>query len=831
MKGLARASFFALATTALHSSARSDVIVVDESGGGDFVEIQEAVDAAGEGDLILLRPGHYGPFTIQDKGIHVAADEGAQVYVEAFVVRDLAGGKVCSVSGVIASAASTAAPSALSLYDNLGAVWLQDCVFRKGYGSAPGDAVTIVGCANVVFGSCEIFASSSSASGAGIAVFGSNVALYDSVVEGGRGPASLQGGAGLYAVTSTLYLSASRIEGGDGFGPCSDFCETPGDGGPGLALHAESEAYFVFTEFYGGLGGSSGLGLFCGYCACGEDGPPTLVTTGSILIPLPGGPRGLDLPAVVREGESVHVHFAGLPGDSAYLPRALVSDFVLRPDLLGVQHLAAPLDGLGRLLGVLPEGGQATVEFQAGSFGEQSHSSTVLLQLLTVDEGGQAALGTPRVVSFIDGDVRPSCDRRVYVDADAPPAGDGSSWSTAFSDLQEAIAFATDASEGCLEGRVELWVAEGVYRPAPPDGGRTLSFAVETPLVLLGGFAGTERLAGQRDPVAHPTVLSGDLNGDDGPGFANNDENSYRVLRLAGQGEPVIVDGFRITGGNANGTSDNGAGIFGSGPAMIRNCVVTKNQADEDGAGMDLAVADGDQIWVDNCTISGNRAGGDGGGASAYRDVRFIRCRIEDNVAAQNGGGLYFVNQFRDVAVVDSVIIFNSANDGGAIYAHIGTIFSLERRISNCTIAFNHAELVGGVRIPNHPFPVVDSILWGNTSDTLTGQDAQIVWNALYQTVDYSCIQDWDGTHGVGNISADPLLTVTGAVFAGSPCIDAGSNDLAYPDAIDIDHDGNMVEPFPYDVIGAPRFVDDPDAPNVGMGVGPIVDMGAFEVQ
>ncbi|MCH8150000.1 MAG: hypothetical protein IH987_18815, partial [Planctomycetes bacterium] len=53
---------------------------------------------------------------------------------------------------------------------------------------------------------------------------------------------------------------------------------------------------------------------------------------------------------------------------------------------------------------------------------------------------------------------------------------------------------------------------------------------------------------------------------------------------------------------------------------------------------------------------------------------------------------------------------------------------------------------------------------------------------------------------------------------AGSACVDAGSNDLA-AEGIVVDFDG------------VPRFVDDPDTDDTGVGHGAIVDMGAFERQ
>ena len=99
----------------------------------------------------------------------------------------------------------------------------------------------------------------------------------------------------------------------------------------------------------------------------------------------------------------------------------------------------------------------------------------------------------------------------------------------------------------------ELWVAAGRYTPTSGTN-RSLSFNLKTGVALYGGFAGTETARDHRDPASNVTTLSGDLNGDD-VGFTNNGENSYHVLSNSSVDSTAILDGFTISGGNANGTS------------------------------------------------------------------------------------------------------------------------------------------------------------------------------------------------------------------------------------------------------------------------------------
>jgi hypothetical protein len=91
------------------------------------------------------------------------------------------------------------------------------------------------------------------------------------------------------------------------------------------------------------------------------------------------------------------------------------------------------------------------------------------------------------------------------------------------------------------------------------------------------------------------------------------------------------------------------------------------------------------------------------------------------------------------------------------------------------------------------------------------------------------------GAIGVGNLAQDPLFRDPAArnfrLAAGSPCIDAGANFLVPPDSVDLNGDGDHDGPVPWDLDGSRRLRDDPATPDTGIGVAPIVDMGAYEYQ
>ena len=222
----------------------------------------------------------------------------------------------------------------------------------------------------------------------------------------------------------------------------------------------------------------------------------------------------------------------------------------------------------------------------------------------------------------------------IHVDAAATGDNSGTSWENACVDLQLALDRALSHDE--------IRVAGGIYRPAGPGGNRAASFTIDAAVTVLGGYAG----CGAADPDArdieqYRTVLSGDLNGDDAVVDAvdlltesTRSENAYHVVRTA-YGGPMAVDGFTITGGQADG------------PEQVNQC----------GGGVH---SDQGRIVLQNCTVQANAAALTGGGCSRVSEAR--NCLIRNNYA-QYGGGLRFVGK-----VVGCVVEANVASCGGGLY-------------------------------------------------------------------------------------------------------------------------------------------------------------------
>jgi hypothetical protein len=209
-----------------------------------------------------------------------------------------------------------------------------------------------------------------------------------------------------------------------------------------------------------------------------------------------------------------------------------------------------------------------------------------------------------------------------------------------------------------------------------------------------------------------------------------------------------------------------------------------------------------------------------GGGILVAHDSRPIirACQIRGN-SADFGGGIY-CEGYQPSMIANNTITGNIANSGGGIYCDDYS----SATIANTIIAFNSSGVYkkAGSGTPGLRYNCV----YGNT------------------TYNFSGLTDPTGTDG--NISADPRFVSVGPgadeiwgtaddtfgdlhLLPGSPCIDAGNNADVPADSADLDGDGNVTEPLPFDLAGAGRFADDPYTAYTGAGTAPIVDMGAYE--
>ena len=140
----------------------------------------------------------------------------------------------------------------------------------------------------------------------------------------------------------------------------------------------------------------------------------------------------------------------------------------------------------------------------------------------------------------------PSVTKIIYVDADADGENNGSSWASAYDNLQAALAEADGVN------RTQIWVAEGVYRPdvgpGQTEGDRNSTFQLKNRLEIIGGFYGDEQTFEERGLNGFITYLSGDIGAHHWP-----DDNAYHVVNAAGVDRTAKLIDLGIGRGRADG--------------------------------------------------------------------------------------------------------------------------------------------------------------------------------------------------------------------------------------------------------------------------------------
>lgn len=430
----------------------------------------------------------------------------------------------------------------------------------------------------------------------------------------------------------------------------------------------------------------------------------------------------------------------------------------------------------------------------------------------------------------------------LYVNTNVQGDATGVTWQNAFPDLQTALTFASHCPN--IE---QIWVAKGTYYPTNGSE-REATFQLLTGVAIYGGFVGTETLRQQRDITNNLTILSGDI------GIPNEQQdNSYHVITGNDVDATAILDGFTITGGNANQgelcPDACGGGIFNDNGSPTLNHLLIRNNNAIYGAG--LFNWRNSHSTLQNSIIK-NNISYSGGGMINFEQSSPLICHVfvTDNIATDSGGGIVnkddsnatlrhvtltnnqaihvgggILNDNSSPIISHSILLNNTATEGAGIVnrnhstpllSHIivngnkasqsgGAIYNQQSHptLSQVTITGNLAAQGGGlVNIASSP-EINNSIIWDNTDDNDTIVLAQISDDENSETtVNYSIVQGgWNG-NGNHNQDKDPLFMtivddstthLTADNFhlqPDSPAIDAGHNDLIPIDKADAECKG-----------------------------------------
>lgn len=214
-----------------------------------------------------------------------------------------------------------------------------------------------------------------------------------------------------------------------------------------------------------------------------------------------------------------------------------------------------------------------------------------------------------------------------------------------------------------------------------------------------------------------------------------------------------------------------------------------------------------------------------GGGMLITDAEPTIRNCIFADIRAFAHGGSIAISGTKTPLIVNSQFFRNESKAGGAIGTFQNFLDTVPETgnaiIVNCTFSRNRDFDGNGGAVFFDPLStnsvVENSVLWWNIPNEI-GANGVVVRHSIVKGGLPVGVID-----GGGNLSDNPMLISANTgnlrITAGSPAIDAGSNTPPELVGILTDLDGN------------PRFIDDLDTADTGVGPAPIIDMGAYEFQ
>jgi hypothetical protein len=354
------------------------------------------------------------------------------------------------------------------------------------------------------------------------------------------------------------------------------------------------------------------------------------------------------------------------------------------------------------------------------------------------------------------------------------PGGSGgcTSWADAC-ELQTALAAASSGAE--------IWVQAGVYKPTAGTD-RTLTFALKSGVAIYGGFVGTETKRNQRDWETNVTTLSGDIGA-----AGDNSDNSYHVVTGSGVDATAILDGFTITGGNANGGSyaDFGGGMYNNaGSPTLTDITFSANSAAYGGGLFNHT----SNPALNHITFAENYASQNGGGMYNYlSSPTLIHSIFYSNDASLNGGGMD--NTGGSPMLTNITFSENTAADGGGLYN-----YESSPTLTDVTFSSNDASQDGGGAHNYAGNPTFTNITFsGNTAGQYGGGMYNDACSAALTEVNFTDNAAVARGGGIYNYSGSNGSLTNITVFGNSASFGGGIfNYVSSPTLVNVTFSGNI---------------------------------------
>ena len=262
--------------------------------------------------------------------------------------------------------------------------------------------------------------------------------------------------------------------------------------------------------------------------------------------------------------------------------------------------------------------------------------------------------------------------------------GDGSSWANAMPNLSHALLLAK--FNPSIE---EIWVSgNSTYSPEKIPYSSEYDiytnvyskfFVLSSGISLYGGFPDTandtynapfltsylssltvDEARNTRNWQLYPTILDG--------------QNAYHVVVAAACTDTSMIDGFTVTGGNADGSGGDdllngysvnhsiggGISIYGSN-LKLQNLIIEQNTAYRGGG----LYANFSTLIMNNVNIDTNKATFGGGLYLSSSTVHAVKTNIFQNKTYSSGGGAYIESsRIKGMSIYDNT----ATQDGGGIY-------------------------------------------------------------------------------------------------------------------------------------------------------------------
>lgn len=406
----------------------------------------------------------------------------------------------------------------------------------------------------------------------------------------------------------------------------------------------------------------------------------------------------------------------------------------------------------------------------------------------------------------------------IYVKTDGNNSRNGLTWATAKKTIQAGIKAASTGGQ--------VWVKKGFYYEI---------ITLRSGINVYGGFAGTETLVTQADPVANPTII--------------NARSRGSIVKAIGFATPTVIDGFTLT----RGRTSYGGGIYVKDSTLtVNECIISKSTAFYRGGGVyainsTLTITDtlltendaaykGGGLYLTDCdlALTGNEISKNiaqvGSGLACENGstgtIQFNLVTENDSGTTGAGGGMFFgSNAAPDV--LDNEVVENTAKNGAGIEiymadpvfasnlveANVATGYGggywitgdSEPQIICDTVVKNQAASGGGFAVQSLAAPIVVNTIVSLNLATNGGA-------VYYDTEDEPAFSYCDFYHNgtpplypnpffpvaynpVGsdnNIDTDPLFVDATLgdyhLDTGSPCIDAGDSSVIEVGWVDLDN-------------------------------------------